>query len=374
MLRFALKTLVADRGKLLTALVGVIFSLVLVNVQGGLFLGLIRKASLLVDHCAADIWVGHRGLENADFPDELPETWLQRIRGLADVARAEPYIVRPGVMSLPNGEYEQVWVIGSEPGSMLGAAWSFTEGSLGDLKRPHAISIEAVEAWKLGNPRRGDVVEINDARAKVQAITQGIVGFHATPYVFTTLESARTFTDLREGFCSYFLIQARPGIEAAALAERIQALLPETDVFTSAQLSHKSRMYWMLRTGIGISFGTATFLGLAVGLVMVAQSLYALALDHLTEYATLKAIGAEDGHVYRVLLAQALFIALAGIGLGVGAVFAIRTVGSTPYAPIVIPPWLLIGGIALVMTICLLACALPFRRIRMVDPATVLQG
>jgi putative ABC transport system permease protein len=49
MWKVAFKTLAADRGKLLTALVGVVFSVVLVNVQGGLFLGLIAKASLLID-------------------------------------------------------------------------------------------------------------------------------------------------------------------------------------------------------------------------------------------------------------------------------------------------------------------------------------
>ena len=63
----ALKTLLADRGKLLTALVGVIFSVVLVNVQGGLYLGLTRKAGMLVDYGGAYIWVGHRKMNNVDY-------------------------------------------------------------------------------------------------------------------------------------------------------------------------------------------------------------------------------------------------------------------------------------------------------------------
>jgi hypothetical protein len=60
----AIRTLIADRGKLLTALVGVVFSVVLMNVQGGLFVGLIRKAGLLVDGGEADIWVGHKHMHN----------------------------------------------------------------------------------------------------------------------------------------------------------------------------------------------------------------------------------------------------------------------------------------------------------------------
>ena len=104
----ALKTLVAQRGKLLTALVGVVFSVVLVNVQGGLFVGLIRKASLLVDQGDADIWVGHKRMNNVDFPHDIPRSWGQRIRALEGVARAEPYLVGHSVMTLPDGGFEQV--------------------------------------------------------------------------------------------------------------------------------------------------------------------------------------------------------------------------------------------------------------------------
>ena len=118
----AIKTLVADRGKLLTALVGVVFSIVLVNVQGGLFIGLISKASLLVDQGGADIWVGHKKMNNVDFPYDIPRRWVQRIRSIEGVKRAEPYLVGHSVMTLPDGGFEQVLVVGSEPLSLLGSA------------------------------------------------------------------------------------------------------------------------------------------------------------------------------------------------------------------------------------------------------------
>ena len=78
--KLAIRTLIYDRGKLLAALVGVIFSVVLVNVQGGLFIGLMSKASFLIDQGDADIWVGHRdrGMHNLDFAHPMPLRWLQR--------------------------------------------------------------------------------------------------------------------------------------------------------------------------------------------------------------------------------------------------------------------------------------------------------
>ena len=140
------------------------------------------------------------------------------------------------------------------------------------------------------------------------------VGFVAAPYVFTTLDAARNYSEVRDGYCSYFLVAARPGVPLKELQARIAERLPDADVFLSEEIAARSRDYWMLRTGIGVSFGTATILGLLVGLVMVAQSLYALALDHLTDYATLKAIGYDDGFVVAIILQESLILALLAFG------------------------------------------------------------
>lgn len=371
---FALKTLLADRGKLLTAIGGVVFSLVLVNVQGGLFFGLIHKASRLVDQTDADIWIGHRLVENVDFAYEIPQSQINRIRGLSGIKRAEPYIVGKGVASLSNGGYEDVWIIGFDSHSQLGVGGSFVEGDAQDLRRPDSVSIDELDAQKLGFPETGDVLEINGQRAKVVAKTHGILGFLTTPYVFCTLSNARRYAQIPEGSCSYFLVQADNGADLAQLQARIQDLLPDLDVYTTKEFRALSQNYFLRRTGIGISFGGATLLGLLVGLLMVGQSLYALALDHLSDYATLKAIGAEDRQICWIVVLQAISVATVGSVIGVVLVVQLQHWLSTPIAPIDIPLRLLFGGIVLVFCICFASSILPFLRIRRVDPATVLQG
>ena len=79
----ALKAMLADRGQAARPLLGVAFSVVLVNLQGGLLLGLIQKASLLVDYGRADIWVGHRHTNNVDMGTFIPERWVIGFAGLA---------------------------------------------------------------------------------------------------------------------------------------------------------------------------------------------------------------------------------------------------------------------------------------------------
>lgn len=374
MTSFALKTLLSDRGKLLTGLGGVIFSLVLVNMQGGLFLGLISKASVLVDDCDADLWVGHRLLENVDFAHDIPAGWQNRIRGLPGIQRVDEYIVGKGVATLPDGGYEDVWIVGSDPATLRGSGWKFKEGCRDDLRRPNAISIDEIDGRKLGYPSLGSTLEVNGKKAKVVAKTSGITGFVTTPYLFTTLTTARELTHAPPGYCSYFLVKAVPGADTASLRRAVSRLLPDADVYSPADLAKLSQDYWMKRTGIGASFGTATILGLLVGLVMVGQSLYALALDHLGDYATLKAMGAEDGHVYKVIILQSMTIASAGSLIGLVIVTAIRQNWNVTLAPIEIPPGLQVAGVIFVYFICLISSLLPFIRIRSVDPAVVLQG
>jgi putative ABC transport system permease protein len=371
---FALKTLLSDRGKLLTGLAGVIFSLVLVNVQGGLFLGLMHKASVLIDHCDADLWIGHQGIENVDFAQDIPELWINRIRGIEGVERVEPYIVGKGIATLPDGGFEDVWVIGSDPASMMGTGWSFVAGSCEDLKRPDAVSFDDVDASKLGNPRVGDWLEVNGHRAKFVARTRGITGFVTTPYLFTTLETARRLSNMHAGYCSFFLVKAQGGADIERLRREIAAQLPDVLVHTPREFARISQNYWMKRTGIGVSFGAATGLGLLVGLMMVAQSLYALALDHIGDFATLKALGAEDRQVCGVIVHQSVAIAAVGSAAGLAIVLAIRQCWWSPLAPIDIPPALAGCSVVFVFAICLVASLLPYLRIRSVDPATVLQG
>lgn len=370
----ALETLIADRAKLLTALVGVVFSIVLVNIQGGFFLGLIGRASLLVDHSQADIWVGHRQMCNIDLPRDIPRRFVYRIRGTPGVARAEPYLLGVTEMTLPSGGYQQVVVVGYEPGARLGRAWNLIDASPQVVLQEDGILVDRTEAEKLERPALGSLREIAGRRARVVGMTRGIMGFLVFPYVFTTYDRAAAFLRKPPHACSYVLVQTEPGADPEKVCQAIRQRVPEVDAFPRDQYSRISINYWMTRTGLGISFGAATLLGLLVGMVMVAQTLYALVLDRLTEFATLKAIGATERQIYTLLLLQAVVMAALGTLLGLGLTWVVQWFYSTPRAPIVIPWPLSLGSSLLVLGICVVSSLLPYQRIRKLDPMIVLQG
>src|SRR6516164_1974560 len=110
----AIKAMLADRGKLATSLLGVTFSVVLINLQGGLYLGLIQKATMLIDFGQADIWIGHRHANNVDINAPIPERWIHRVRSVPGVERADPYIIGMATIIIPDGSTERVIVVGSD--------------------------------------------------------------------------------------------------------------------------------------------------------------------------------------------------------------------------------------------------------------------
>ncbi len=362
----AFRTLLYDRGKLFAGLIGVIFSVVLVNIQGGLFFGLIHKASLLVDRSGADIWVGHRGMHNVDFPHNIPERWIYRIRSIDGVQDAEPVRIGFGEMSLPDGNFEGVTVVGVSEGTDLGRAYQIVEGPEDALTYSDGVIVDQCDNIKLYNPAIGELRELSGNRVRISGKSHGVLSFLVTPYIFTTYARAAEFIGSDPSTASYFLVRVKPGVDRNRLSD--VAAMPAEE-YASISVN-----FWMTRTGIGLSFGAATFLGLLVGLVMVGQTLYAMVLDRISEFATLKAIGASEREIVILLTAQSGMVAIVGIAIGLALAAGIRHLFSTPQASIEIPPGLYVASAVLVFMICLAASALPYLRVRRVDPHSVLQG
>lgn len=372
----AIKAMLADRGKLLTSLLGVSFSVVLVNLQGGLLLGMIQKASMLVDYGQADVWVGHQHMTNVDMGTFIPERWVHRIRGIEGVEKAEPYVVMFGQATMPDGRFENVVVVGSEPASLMGNAWVMDAGDPREVRRPDGVLVDVCDLDRLGYPHVGDVREINGQRARIVGMTRGIVGFTTNPYVFTTLDRARHryASGVPSEGCSYFLVKAKPGVDPKELSRRIRQRVPELDAYDRRTYSWMCMEYWLTRTGIGISFGLAAVLGLLVGLAVVAQTLYASVNERIREFGTLKAMGADDPHIARFLLAQALATAFFGSVVGLACSYFIAGVMTTPRAPVMLTIPVAIGSVVLIVVVCLIAAWLPYWRIRRIDPASVLRS
>ena len=362
-----------DRARLTVTLTGIVFALVLVAVQLGLFVGFTRTTSNIIDHSAADIWVCSRGIPYFDVGSVLPERRLYQVLEVPGVQAAEKLIVRFTTWKRPDGGEETIEIVGFNPASRLTGPWDIGAGSVDALAQRDTVLIDESYRDKLGVQRLGETVEIRGRRARVVGFTRGIRSFTTAPFVFASFQDALDYAQLKEDETIYVLVRAAPGIDPAVLRDRIARAVSDVDVYTASEFSRKTESYWMFTTGAGIALLIAAAMGFVVGVAVVAQTVYASTIDRLREYGTLKAIGASNGFVSALVAKQALMVAGAGYVLAMALSLVVVRFAQQSGAPIVLPWQLAALMLLMALVMSLGGSVFSIRKALSVDPSMVMK-
>jgi len=204
--------------------------------------------------------------------------------------------------------------------------------------------------------------------------TRGIRSFTTSPYVFTSFKNAQDFTNTREDQTLFILVKVAPGADVQQVRRDLLAHVKDVDVLTSAEFSHMTTFYWMFTTGAGVAVLIAAGLGLVVGFVVVAQTIYATTMDHIREFGTLKAMGAPNSYVYKVIMKQAAISAVIGYVLGmIVSVFVVQA-SQKGGAAILMPAPMAVGMFFLTLAMCVGAALVSINKVTRIDPAMVFKG
>lgn len=374
MASLAIRNLLHDRVRLTVTLVGIVFSVVLTSVQLGLFFGFMRATSDLIDHSNADLWVLSKGVTHLETAVPFSEKKYYQVMAAPGVARVEKHMAGFGQWKKPDGAQEGILLVGYNLDSEMGAPWNLAEGNLADLKEPDAVIIDRLYQKKLGVTQLGQVVEIRGYRARVVGFTNGIRTFTTSPAVFTSFKNSQNYAGLREDQTMYLLVKAAPGADLQAVKREIESRVQEVDVYTAAEFSRKQAAYWLFGTGAGVTVLIAAGLGLLVGIVVVAQTIYASTMDHIREYGTLKAIGASNGYIYRVIIKQATISGLIGYAIGMSVSLVVSQGSLQGTTAIILPGAAIAGLLGLTMLMCIGASMVSINKITRIDPAMVFKG
>ena len=224
---------------------------------------------------------------------------------------------------------------------------------------------------ELGLNGIGDTAQIGASRVRVTGLTEGIRSFTVTPFVFTTLNRARSLLNMPADNLTYVLVKLQPGAEAEAVRDALRAKLPDSEVLTKAEFRTRSLNHWLFATGAGVALIGGAVLGLVVGTVIVAQTLYSSTKDHLNEFATLRALGSSSGYIHRVILAQAGLSAVLGYVLGMAIALTIVYLSHNTALPIVMTPGLAGLLLALTFGMCAISAVSAIGKVMRIDPAMV---
>ena len=367
----AFRNLFNDRLRLIATVIGIVFSIVLVTVQMGLYLGFGRTVTTMIDHASADLWMVPRGTKSFEDPSLLDVHERYRALAINDVTDAIPIVIGFADWRLPSGETTPVFIVGADPRTGGLQPWNLVEGRIEALSAPRAVAVDRSYFARLGVAGIGASAEIRQQPVEVAAVTSGIRSFTTTPYVFIDVNRARTLMGVPSSKATYLLVRLSANADIDGVRRRLVSAIPDVEVLTPTEFRERSRAFWLFSTGAGAALFAGALLGVIVGTVIVAQTLYSSTKEHLNEFATLRAIGSSRRYIYKVIIIQALLSAVIGFAIAalIGDVIVRLTAESA--LPIVITPGLIIGLFLLTVIMCVGSALAAINQVTRIDPAIV---
>ena len=373
----ALRMLFGDRAKYLALIFGVAFATLLITQQSALFVGLMQRTVDVIDDASeADLWIMSPEARYIERVRPLRDTVPARVRGIEGVAWAVPLYKASAPVRTMEGLIESAQLIGVDDASLVGLPQRFRVGSAADLMAPDAIAVDVFGYNKLwpGAPLTlGRELELNDRRAVVAAISEALPGFSTNVIIHSRFSRAVTYVPTTRNQVSFVLAGVAPGQDPARVAARVAAQTG-LQALTAAEFRWKTIRFFLLNTGIPVNFSIVILLGVVVGGTVVGLTFSLFVADNLRQYASLKAMGVDDGMLTRLVLLQVGVVGSIGYAFGLAmsaAFFEAVGRGDGNFRNFILPGWVTMGALGLVTAIVLAARLASLRRLRVVDPGIV---
>ncbi len=377
MLSLARSSLIHEFHRYVPAWLAVSFSSLLLLLQMALLLGLFGTVTSVVDRSGAQLWLTSPRLPSFDQGIDIPARARLVLQARPEVAGTEEVKMVNADVRIPHGAKIAATVIGYDlrPGSFV-MPQAFRPKLAEALRIPGGIVVDEADTSKLG-AAVGTVLEINGHRAPVVGLTRHFRGVGGV-YIFTSLASARYFGG--EGIevpATTTFIAAR--LTDASLAEKVRdEIQPESesrsfDAWTSEGLSRHSQLYWLLETGMGVGVLFSVLIGIVVGVVITSQTLRAIILNWLKEFATLRALGVPVAALRGIVLELAGWIGVLGLAGTGAAAFALAMVADETNVSLRFPWWAIVATIIFTFAVAFVSGFVALRALYATEPAELLR-
>jgi putative ABC transport system permease protein len=168
------------------------------------------------------------------------------------------------------------------------------------------------------------------------------------------------------------VITLNKGANLKTVQTRLRDRLPQdVGVFTHEELIQREQQFHASQPeGVILKFGT--IVGFVVGVIILYQVLYTDVTEHLSEYATLKAMGYPDRTLLLVVLQEAIILGVMGFIPGFMASLGIyQLLVTLTRIPLTMKASVAIQVFILTLVMCAVSGAIATNKLRSADPADV---
>ena len=362
-MKIAWRNLLKDKTRLGLSIGGVALAVMLVLILNGFVSGLNAQIAAYLEHQPGTLVVAQDGVENlSGVTSQLPDSAAGTVkaRGAAQVI---PILIQAIIFEM-HGRKQIAYLVGYDS-ELGGGPWQMGAGR--EPRNDKEIIFDSILAAR-HDIQLGDAIEIMDRDFTVVGFSEGTSSW-MTGYLFVRKTAAETL--LRApGAASFLLVTPSTRIGTEELKTRLKEVSGIEVLTKQEMIANDLKLFGkVFSTPIQLMAAIAFLVGaLVVGLVI-----YTATVERQREYGVLKAIGARNGMLYRVVTIQALIAAGAGSVLGVAAAFgaAQLIMAWRPQFLITFEPTTIVQSLVAGFVMALLAALFPARVVAGLAPAEV---
>ena len=331
----------------------------------GLRAGVFRSAVIYLDNTPGSVAVMPAGVKStsAGSAQSLPRGTIDAVASAPGVARVTPVLLMMAIPEL-HGKKEVIKLVGYDT-ALGGGPWDLAQG------REPAADDEVVLDRVLADRHNfnvGETFYIAGRQLTVVGLSSGASSWTGS-YVF----ARNTFVEsllLAPGAASFVLVTPTTGTKPADLVGMLQSLPSASVLLKSQVMANDKQIVADIFDQVILLMLAAAFI---VGALVVGMVIYTATIERRGEYGILKAIGARNGMLYRIVVSQAMVAAILGALLGVGFAFLMGALvmSARPQFLVAIEPSAIAATLGAGFVMALLGAFVPARAVAGLAPAEV---
>ena len=376
----AWRQLVRAKGRFFVALSGIAFADILMLMQIGFQTALFDSTTRLQSFLDADIILISPRAQNLGNVNSFPRRRLFQATNLSQIESASPLYVRLGVWKNNQTQLNSnILVLGFNPNSSPFQLPGVNQ-NLNTIKYPNTLIFDQ----NSGGEYQNIISEISQGQpitTELQGRKVTVAGLYSVGFSFVAEGSVMTsdqnflriFPEQQASQVNIGLIKLKPGSDPQTVAAKLRSYLQDdVRVLTLEEFINFEKKYWQENTTIGFIFSFGVVMGFVVGVIIVYQILYSDVIDHLPEYATLKAMGYSNLYLLGIVFQEAIILAMLGYLPGF---FASTMFYGFIRSGTKLPLFMTFGKGVMVLTLtiimCLVSGAIATKKLRSADPADI---
>ena len=317
MIATAFKFIKFDKPKSVGIIVGIVISIFLIGQQMATLFFLTDLMGGLEIHSNSeenDIWVIDELSRNVNALNKIDSRLTQEVRSIEGVDKSFPVLITQVPATFKDGKTASVLLVGSEAPTFIGGPRStiVSGGTIQDLSGSGNISVEYfnVKVWNT-DLKLNDQFEINKKKATIKVTTKFAQGYGGN-YVYTSLQNARFFSNIPSDKISVVVIRPKKGANVQKIIDTINGTFMGVAAWKAGDIRDITINEILVKTNTGTSFGSLVIFAIISGFFIIGLTMYSSVLDRIQDYGTLKAIGATNGYLSKLILMQAFLYGIAG--------------------------------------------------------------